>query len=91
LQKQLFKELFIALQKPLCCHANKLVVFGIWYTPTLRPTPRLAARNDMSRTTSFGLAPSSSLFSRLLSVIDRVLMINAEIAHRNGDVTYFGL
>jgi hypothetical protein len=45
----------------------------------------------MSRTTSFGLARSPSLFSRLLSVIDRVLMVNAQIAYRNGDVTYFGL
>jgi hypothetical protein len=45
----------------------------------------------MSNTASFDLAPSSSLFSRLLSIIDRVLMANAQIAHRNGDVTYFGL
>jgi hypothetical protein len=45
----------------------------------------------MSNTASFDLAPSAGLFSRLLSIIDRVLMANAEIAHRNGDVTYFGL
>jgi hypothetical protein len=45
----------------------------------------------MSKTASLGLAPSAGLFSRLLSIIDRVLMANAEIAHRNGDVTYFGL
>ena len=46
----------------------------------------------MSKTASLRLAPSSTgVFSRLLSIIDRVLMANAEIAHRNGDVTYFGL
>ena len=45
----------------------------------------------MSKTASFGLAPTTSLFNRFLSVIDRVLMANAEIAHRNGDLPYFGL
>jgi hypothetical protein len=35
--------------------------------------------------------PSISLFSRLLSALDRVLMVNAEIARRNGDLPYFGL
>jgi len=45
----------------------------------------------MSKTASLRLSPSTSLFSRLISVIDRVLMVNAEIAHRNGDLPYFGL
>jgi len=45
----------------------------------------------MSRTTSFGLTPSSSLFGRLLAILDHVLMVNAEIARRNGDVPHFGL
>jgi hypothetical protein len=45
----------------------------------------------MSRTASLDLTPSRGLFGRLLAVIERVLMINAEIAHRNGDLTYFGL
>jgi hypothetical protein len=45
----------------------------------------------MFRTAPLGLVPSAGLFSRFLSVIDRVLMINAEIAHRNGDLPYFGL
>jgi hypothetical protein len=35
--------------------------------------------------------PSPTLFARLLSVIDRVLMANAHIAVRNGDLPYFGL
>ena len=45
----------------------------------------------MSKTASLRLSPSAGLFSRFLSVIDRVLMVNAEIAHRNGDLPYFGL
>jgi hypothetical protein len=45
----------------------------------------------MSRIASIRIAPSAGLFSRLLSLIDRVLMANADIAHRNGDLPYFGL
>jgi hypothetical protein len=45
----------------------------------------------MPRTASLRLTPSNGLFSRLLSIIDRVLMANAEIARRNGDLPYFGL
>lgn len=45
----------------------------------------------MSQTASLSLTPSTGLLGRLLSIIDRILMVNAEIAHRNGDVTYFGL
>jgi hypothetical protein len=45
----------------------------------------------MSKTASVALAPSVGLFGRLLAIIDRVLMTNAEIARRNGDLPYFGL
>jgi len=45
----------------------------------------------MSKTASLGFTPSSTWFSRLVSVIDRVLMANARIANRNGDLPYFGL
>jgi len=45
----------------------------------------------MSKTASLHLTPSSSWFSRLLAVIDHVLMTNARIANRNGDLPYFGL
>ena len=45
----------------------------------------------MSKTVSLGFAPSATLFSRLLSAIDRLLMANARIAVRNGDLPYFGL
>jgi hypothetical protein len=48
--------------------------------------------NTMSKILSLGVTPSSpTWFSRLLSMIDRVLMTNAEIANRNGDLPYFGL
>ena len=45
----------------------------------------------MSKILSVGFTPSPTWFSRLLSVIDQVLMTNAEIANRNGDLPYFGL
>ena len=45
----------------------------------------------MSKTASLGFTPSATLFSRLMSVIDRVLMANALIAARNGDLPYPGL
>ena len=45
----------------------------------------------MSRIASLQLSPPTGLFGRALAVIDRVLMINAEIARRNGDLPYFGL
>ena len=45
----------------------------------------------MSKTASLRLKPANGFFGRVLSIIDRVLMINAEIAHRNGDLPYFGL
>jgi hypothetical protein len=45
----------------------------------------------MSKTASFGLAPSASLFGHLMATIDRLLMASARIAVRNGDLPYFGL
>ena len=47
--------------------------------------------DDMSKTTTFGLVPSSTLFGRLMATIDRLLMASARIAIRNGDLPYFGL
>jgi hypothetical protein len=52
---------------------------------TQRPAPP-HQRNKMSKTASFGLAPSASLFSRLIATIDQVLLAYAEINIRNGDV-----
>ena len=45
----------------------------------------------MSKTASFGLAPSTSLFGRLMATVDRLLMASAAIAIRNGDLPYSGL
>jgi len=45
----------------------------------------------MSKTASITLAPSSSLFARLVASIDRLLMASARIAIRNGDLPRFGL
>ncbi|HLI98959.1 MAG TPA: hypothetical protein VKT76_04510 [Bradyrhizobium sp.] len=40
---------------------------------------------------SLDAVPSFNLFTRLLAIIDRIVMTNASIAHRNGDLPYFGL
>jgi hypothetical protein len=45
----------------------------------------------MSKTASFGLTPSTTFLGRLMAMIDRLLMANANIAVRNGDLPYFGL
>ncbi len=45
----------------------------------------------MSKTASVALTPSSSLFARLLAVIDGLLLASAEISNRNGDLPRFGL
>jgi hypothetical protein len=45
----------------------------------------------MSKTASVALAPSTSLFTRLLAAIDRLLMASAQISNRNGDLPRFGL
>ncbi|CUT10452.1 MULTISPECIES: hypothetical protein [unclassified Bradyrhizobium] len=45
----------------------------------------------MSKTASVALAPSSSLFARLMATIDRLLMASAKISNHNGDLPRFGL
>jgi len=45
----------------------------------------------MSKTASITLAPSASLFGRLMANIDRLLMQSAKIAIRNGDLPRFGI
>ncbi len=45
----------------------------------------------MSKTASFGLAPSATFFGRLMATIDGLLMASARTALRNGDLPYFGL
>lgn len=45
----------------------------------------------MSKTASIGLVPANSPFTRLMAVIDRLLLASARIAVRNGDLPRFGL
>lgn len=45
----------------------------------------------MSKTASLTLSPSASLFSRFVAALDRVLMVSARAAIRNGELPYFGL
>jgi hypothetical protein len=45
----------------------------------------------MSKTASLGLMPSASLFGRMMTAIDRLLMAHAAIAIRNYDLPYPGL
>jgi hypothetical protein len=45
----------------------------------------------MSKTASFDLTPSSTLFGRFMAVVDGLLMAHARIAIRNGDLPHFGL
>ncbi len=45
----------------------------------------------MAKTAAVALAPSTSLFARLMAAIDRLLMASAEISNHNGDLPRFGL
>jgi hypothetical protein len=45
----------------------------------------------MSKTVSINFVPSSTLFSRLMAAIDRLLTSSAHLAVRNGDQPRFGL
>jgi hypothetical protein len=47
--------------------------------------------NKMSKSASIGLARPATFFGRVMAAIDRLLMANANIAVRNGDLPYFGL
>ena len=45
----------------------------------------------MSKTASFGFAPSATFFSRFMAAVDRLLMASAEVAIRNGEPPHPGL
>jgi hypothetical protein len=45
----------------------------------------------MSKTAALPLVPTASLFARFVAALDRVLMVSARAAIRNGDLPYFGL
>jgi hypothetical protein len=47
--------------------------------------------DKMSKTASFGFAPSATFFSRFMAAVDRLLMASAEVAIRNGEPPYPGL
>ena len=48
-------------------------------------------KDTMSKTATIAIPSSNGLFGRLLASIDRLLMLNANIAVRNGDQPHFGL
>jgi len=56
-------------------------------------TATAAYRNEakMSDTASIRLTPTNGFFSRFLASVDRLLLISANVAVRNGDLPYFGL
>jgi len=58
--------------------------------PTLMPETA-SIKTAHIETASIALSPSVTVFGRLLAIIDRVLMANARIAIRNGDLPRFGL
>ncbi|MDI1264205.1 MAG: hypothetical protein PS018_13205 [bacterium] len=45
----------------------------------------------MSKTAPIALLPATSLFSRLMASIDRLLIESSHISVRNGDLPRFGL
>ena len=45
----------------------------------------------MPKTATIRVAPSATLFGRLMAAIDRLLMASAAAAIRNGDPPHFGL
>ena len=45
----------------------------------------------MSNTASLGLMPSASLFGRMMTTIDRLLMAHADLVIRNDELPYPGL
>lgn len=47
--------------------------------------------DNMSKTATIRLAPSSSLFGRLFATIDRLLLAYAEMEIRNGNVPRCGI
>ena len=68
-----------------------LVYITSFWETTGWPVPPGNQRANMSKTATVALTPRTTLFGRLLAVIDQVLMANARIAIRNGDVPRFGL
>ena len=71
-----------------------LLVSGIHkLAPDQNATPGVAIRKGtkMSDMTSDAFNPTSSIFSRFMAAVDRLLLAWHEASVRNGDVPYFGL
>ena len=84
------------MQQKSCCHENKPIVCGIWYTYCFprheaEPLRCFGKGTRMSKTASIGPLPSSSLLGRLMASIDRLLTQSNRIAVRNGDLPHVGL
>lgn len=47
--------------------------------------------HPMSKTAFANFSESASIFSRLFSLVDGLLMKSAKISQKNGDLPYFGL
>ena len=47
--------------------------------------------HPMSKTAFADFSASTSIFARLLGLVDELLMKSAKISQRNGDLPYFGL
>jgi hypothetical protein len=82
----------------VCCIANENMLLCKkinchWHLVYIKSVQRYQTKGIAMPTklASLDLVPSPSLLSRLLAVLDRVLMANADIALRNGDLPYFGL
>ena len=50
-----------------------------------------STRMTMSKIVAIALPAQTTLFGRLLAIIDRALMASAKAAIRNAEPTYFGL
>jgi hypothetical protein len=79
---------YVALQETICCYANERMALA-----SGMPSSLLVCNKGtrMSKSASFGVAPSATLFGRFMATVDRLLMASAMIAIRNGEPPYFGL
>jgi hypothetical protein len=67
------------------------LVYLNWSQIETQPMAALTKRTEMSKTASLPAFQTTSLFSRFMATIDRLLMASARISIRNGDLPYPGL
>jgi hypothetical protein len=78
----------------LLCKQDRCFWYTVYITSSADDGTASASRNwrvKMSKTVAIAFSPVSALFGRLLAGIDHVLLTNAAIAVRNGDVPRIGL